>query len=43
VFAEASAFGRAGSQDVNVRQALSNVRDPQGRLAAALWLRTLKR
>ena len=43
VFAEALAFGRAGSQDVNVRAVLSNVRDPQGRLAAALWLQTLKR
>ncbi|THD77663.1 MAG: hypothetical protein E7812_12950 [Phenylobacterium sp.] len=41
VFAEAMAYGRAGSQDVNVSRVLQSIHDPQGRLAAALWLRLL--
>jgi hypothetical protein len=38
IFTEAMAFGRAHSQDVEVRRILQSIHDPQGRLAAALWL-----
>lgn len=41
VFAEAMAFGLAGSVDVNVGDVLRSIHDPQGRLAAALWLQVL--
>jgi hypothetical protein len=43
VYAEAMAFGRANSRDVDVRRILQSIRDPQGRLAAALWLHALKK
>lgn len=42
VYREAMAFGRAHSEDVNVIKVLQSIRDPQGRLAAALWLHALK-
>lgn len=42
VYGEAMAFGHAHSQDVNVIKVLQSIRDPQGRLAAALWLHALK-
>lgn len=38
---EARAFARTGSQDADVRAALGSIRSPEGRLAAALWLKTL--
>jgi hypothetical protein len=38
IYAEAMAFGRAHSQDVDVRPILQSIHNPQGRLAAALWL-----
>lgn len=41
VHTEAMAFARAGSQDANVRAVLPSIRNPSGRLAAALWLREL--
>jgi hypothetical protein len=41
VYEEAMAFGRAHSQDVAVRGILQSIHDPQGRLAAALWLQLL--
>jgi hypothetical protein len=43
IYEEAMAFGRVGSQDVNVRPILQSIHDPQGRLAAALWLQLLNR
>lgn len=43
VYAEAMAFGRAHSRDVDVQRVLQSIRDPQGRLAAALWLHALKK
>lgn len=43
VHAEALAFGRGGIHDVDMRGALQSIRDPAGRLAAALWLRELSR
>lgn len=39
---EAMAFGRVHSRDVDVRRVLKSIQDPQGRLAAALWLHALK-
>lgn len=42
VYAEAMAFGRAHSRYVDVPRALQAIHDPQGRLAAALWLHALK-
>jgi hypothetical protein len=41
VFSEAMAFGRQGSRDVDVRRTLQSIHNPDGRLAAALWLRAL--
>lgn len=41
VFEEAMAYGRVGSQDANVLNALRSINNPQGRLAAALWLHAL--
>jgi len=38
---EAMTFARAGSVDPPVRQILSSIRNPSGRLAAALWLHAL--
>jgi hypothetical protein len=38
---EALAFGRTDSRDANVRAVLGRIRNPEGRIAAALWLRTL--
>jgi hypothetical protein len=43
VQAEAHAFSRSGSKDVNVQAVLRTIRNPAGRLAAALWLRELSR
>ena len=40
---EAMAFARARSANPPVRQILGSIRNPNGRLAAALWLRTLDR
>lgn len=42
VYAEAMAFGRAHSRDVAVPAVLKSIRDPEGGLAAALWLQALK-
>jgi hypothetical protein len=41
VYAEAMAFGRSQSREVDVRRILQTIKDPQGRLAAALWLHAL--
>lgn len=41
VFGEVRTFARLGSREVNVREILSSIRDPRGRLTAALWLRSL--
>lgn len=43
VEAEALAFSRSGSQDVGMALVLQSVRNPEGRLAAALWAHTLAR
>lgn len=43
VYEEARAFHRLGSRDVDVRQVLRGVRNPSGRLAAALWLSSFDR
>lgn len=40
---EAMAFARVNIQDGEVRAVLRSVRNPNGRLAAALWLRALAR
>lgn len=39
---EAMAFGQAHSRDVDVSRVLKSIHDPEGRLAAALWLHALK-
>jgi hypothetical protein len=41
VYQEATAFARSNSQQVSVIPILQSIHDPQGRLAAALWLRLL--
>jgi hypothetical protein len=41
IFAEAMAFARVGSVDVDVPEVLQSIHDPEGRLAAALWLQAL--
>lgn len=41
VEAEALAFTRAGSQDVAMTSVLQSIRNPEGRLAAALWAHAL--
>lgn len=41
VYAEAIAYGRSQSQDVGVPRVLQSVHNPEGRLAAALWLREI--
>jgi hypothetical protein len=41
VYQEAMAFARSNSQQVSVVPILQSIHDPQGRLAAALWLRLL--
>lgn len=41
VQAEAMAFGRGLSSDVDVRRVLKSIKNPEGRLAASLWLRAL--
>lgn len=41
VHREALTFGRVGSRDVDVRKVLASVRNPEGKLAATLWLREL--
>jgi hypothetical protein len=41
VYQEATAFARSNSQQVSVVPILQSIHDPQGRLAAALWLRLL--
>lgn len=43
VEAEAMAFGRTGSRDADVKASLAAVQNPEGRLAAALWLRGVDR
>jgi len=43
VYQEAMAFGRSGSREADVRPVLASIRNPDGRLAAALWLRALGR
>jgi hypothetical protein len=43
VEAEALAFSRAGSQDVAMASVLQSIRNPEGRLAAALWVQALAR
>jgi len=43
VYREAMAFGRSGSREADVRPVLASIRNPEGRLAAALWLRALRR
>jgi len=41
IYQEAMAFARSNSQEVNIVPVLKSIDDPQGRLAAALWLRLL--
>jgi hypothetical protein len=43
VQSEVMAFGRTRSRDANVRAVLRTIRNPDGRVAAALWLRSLAR
>ena len=38
---EAFAFNRSGSRTANIRGALSSISNPNGRLAAGLWLRSM--
>lgn len=40
---EARLFARAGSRDADVVSRMRSIQSPEGRLAAALWLRTLAR
>ncbi|HVI33727.1 hypothetical protein [Phenylobacterium sp.] len=43
VYEEARAFHRLRSRDVNVPRVLASVRNPSGRLAAALWISSFDR
>lgn len=43
VYEEARAFYRLGASDVGVERVLRSVRNPAGRLAAALWLHSFDR